>query len=315
MTTLTRLLHRAGARESKLRLPGDSTFSVAVQACRQAREIHQVMGNERRRVTASGIAPELVALDLGSTALTYWMLLAENRHEAGQRLLWPGETGSTRVMFILRGLLTGIINDLLAVRALLPLGLAQPLRSVFRNLLELGLVSVALTVDERYFRDYIAWADAPQGDLKAWSKVKPSVAQRAVGQSLLRAGLSDAERTEFDGWRRGTYAWLSAFDHGHPIALAVTAFNWDGKVSAGRSLGGAVDSSITTLAGQIIWATYEFFSLLTGSLFRTHNWRGDGSAFSAEVLLSTRFFQAFALELMAMRDASDNLATDNEFAP
>ena len=305
MTRTTRLLRKAAARETDLKAQ-DRFNSIALLACRQTRAIRSVLDKQRQDAVLSAgkrFGAELLCLDMAATTLAYWLLLAQQRREEKRTILWSYNGSSPdRPAIVFEALFTGAINSILGTRTLLTLGLGQPLRSVFRNQLELGLIMVAITTDEVFFHDYLAQVDAPEGNLTAWNKVRPKVALRKIDEALGRTELDGGARADFHRWRKSTYSWLSGFEHGHPAALVVSASAWEGSTKRRTSIGGCIDDSLENLAHMIVWSSYEVITLLTGSLFRVHGWRGQGTEFTDEVILSTRFFQSYALELMKEQD-------------
>jgi hypothetical protein len=270
---------------------------LPIQACDQTRQLLATFRERTKEANAEAVkafGPELVLFDMAVVTLTYWMLLGRHRDETNERILWQYDLHPQRPAAILESLFAAIISDVLAFRMLLLQGLGQPLRAVFRNILELSVIALAITVDEPFFNDYMSWTDAPeQENLKAWNKVRPKVAFDAVSRSLERSGFDQAARLEFHLWRKGTYAWMSGFEHGHPVALLVSSNGW------------IIDHGIKAIVGSATWGLYEFVSLLTGALFRVHGWRGHGSELSAEIILSTRMFLSYAREVMAEQDKSE----------
>jgi hypothetical protein len=303
---LTRLLRKAAASESVASLPVNEGGKVSVQAFSQTRQLMGVVRERQRDASIDAkvrFERELVGLDMAAATLAYWMLLCQHRVETKERVLWAYPSAPDRPAAVLESLFTGLINSITGLRTLLLGGLGQPLRAVFRNQLELSIITLALAVNEPFFKDYMAWTDASEADhLKAWNKVRPKVALRVIDESLESLGFDAAARAEFSKWRTGTYAWLSGFEHGFPVAMLVSANAWDEDGDIGSSVGGTVDNSIAAVASHITWGLYEFISLLTSALHRTHGWRGRGSELSAEILLTTKFFQSYMHEMMAEQD-------------
>lgn len=297
MTRLTSLLRRAAERDSELGQSHHGSSPVALECLRDARSLLGALGQRRANSTRDArerYSAQLLGIDLAAASTINWMLYLSKRAKAGHQPMWRYVKAPKRTKVVLDSLLVSLVNNILGIRALAVGGLTAPARSIVRTQQELSLILVAITVEERFFTNYLDWMDHPDQN-KGWSKVRPKEAMRAIDRFLAASGMDSDAVAHFDKWRKETYSNLSGFDHGHPGAMVAAAYNWND--AGGAAIGGAADKSLEALLDLTLWSLTEFLSLFSHGLFSLHRCRSDGSELGKHVLLSTKFLQAYTHQL------------------
>ncbi|MDB4930664.1 MAG: hypothetical protein JWM10_3148 [Myxococcaceae bacterium] len=260
-------------------------------------EIWERARTEALQASSASLAPRLFQMDLAASILGDFLWMLDLREKHGQPILWdrarpPGEAPPTALLQLLFAHLT---NTTVALRRLVAEGMTLPAKVLFRQLSELGDMTLALAADFAFFGHYRAWTQSPDQSYAHWKKhLAPKKARAAVAALTARMGFDGATRSAMEEHRAGRYAWLSGSEHSNPVALLV-----DGIASSedapphGSLLGGRAGAAHRVLAEHVNYFHYEFVSLAITLLIREHGWTMPaGERAAAEMVYRWRVLQS-----------------------
>lgn len=256
------------------------------------------------------VPPELhgpmLHLRLTRACLVYIFLEAHGRSDAGlQVLVTPADEHlAARMRLLFDSLLTNLINTTLAIDQTFAAGLDFPMRSLARSDIELTTALLGLTADEQFRDAYLAWVheldDAE--NLKHWRSVRPKDARRAIERFLATSTLESEIQHYILEALEHDYAWLSAFEHGHVVAMIASAHavSEDPDAPMRLALGRRSYRGVGALAKQLVGHHQLLILLLFHVLNRVHGWspRQEDPAFRREMVSCLKFHEGLSIELM-----------------
>lgn len=224
------------------------------------------------------LSAHLLLMDLAAVTASDFLLMLALREKYKQPILWPGKSlpapGGT--VFLLENHFINLTNMTLAIRRMICDGMDLPGKVLFRNLTELGDTTLALVGSLDFYKHYVQHAQSSPGEgYDHWKKhLSPKVVRGVVSSLVDGMGFDPTSSASFHRHRKDRYAWLSGFEHVHPIAMAVTArgFPDDPEAAGHPCVGGRMAPNLRRLAALVNYYHFEFFSVLVSALGRFHGW-------------------------------------------